>query len=56
MGLYLGNGDKFKITTINGACTLHIGTPITSGVRLLSFDNYILKDSNGLFLTPKEDN
>lgn len=56
MALYLGNGEKVKI---NLDCVAHYlnlfsTTPITNGIRLLSLDNYILKDSNGLYLTVKE--
>lgn len=55
MPLYLGN-DKVKIN-INGIqYTLNIFStaPILNGVMLLSFDDYILRDSNGLYLTAKE--
>lgn len=57
MALYLGNSEKLRITLSNGKYALNIpsiSAPSTSGVRLLSFDNYILKDSNGLYLTAKE--
>lgn len=56
MALYLGNGEKVKIN-LNGVAyclNLFSTTPITNGIRLLSLDNYILKDSNGLYLTAKE--
>lgn len=56
MALYLGNSVKLK-TSINNIIyrfNLFSETPITNGVRLLSLDEYILKDSNGLYLTAKE--
>ena len=55
MALYLGE-DKVKIN-LNGVTyyiNLFSETPITNGIRLLSSENYILKDSNGLYLTIKE--
>lgn len=62
MGLYLGSSEKLRISStigsIIGACRLNIPTlsPITNSIRLLSFDNYTLQDSNGIYLTVKEDN
>ncbi len=58
MALYLGNGEKLKININNIKYSLKIltETPVFDGVRLLSSDNYVLKDSNGLHLTVKEDN
>lgn len=56
MALYLGNGEKVKIY-MNGILykmNIFSSTIMTNGVRLLSFDDYILKDSNGLYLTAKE--
>ena len=55
MALYLGS-DKVKINLDNVLYCLNLysTTPITNGVRLLSLDNYLLKDSNGLYLTAKE--
>lgn len=53
MALYLGNSNKLKVI-FNGTVykfNLFSGTPITNGIRLLSFDNCILKDSNGVYLT-----
>jgi hypothetical protein len=52
MALYLGE-DKVKIN-LNGisyCLNLFSETPITNGIRLLSLESYILKDSNGLYLT-----
>ena len=56
MALYLGNSEKLKINLddIIYVLNLHLTTPITNGVRLLSSEGYILKDSNGLYLTTKE--
>ena len=56
MALYLGS-DKLKIN-LNGVAynlNLYSTNPITNGVRLLSSEGYILKDSNGLYITTKED-
>lgn len=57
MGLYLGSSEKLKINLNNILCSLNLfsETPITNSVRLLSSEGYILKDSNGLYLTAKED-
>ena len=57
MALYLGSSDKLKINLDGVAYCLNLysTTPITNGIRLLSLENYILKDSNGLYLTAKED-
>lgn len=55
MALYLGN-DKVKVN-LNGVAyclNLFSETAILNGIRLLSSEGYILKDSNGLFLTAKE--
>ena len=56
MALYLGSSDKLKII-LNGVIyylNLYSTKPITNGIRLLSNDNYILKDSNGIYITVKE--
>lgn len=57
MALYLGNSEKLKINIDNIVYCLNLfsKTPITNGVRLLSSDNFIIKDANGLYLTIKED-
>ena len=55
MALFLG-GDKLKVN-LNGVvyCLNFISsTLILNGIKLLSSENYILKDSNGLYLTAKE--
>lgn len=56
MELHLGSSNKLKITTPKGKYSLIVPTSqiITNGIRLLSFDNYILKASNGTYLTVKE--
>ena len=55
MGLYLGsNKMHININEIIYAVNLFSDPPITNGIRLLSVDNDILKDSNGLYLTTKE--
>lgn len=55
MALYLG-GDKLKINLDGIVYCLNLisQTPILNGIKLLSSENYILKDSNGLYLTAKE--
>lgn len=55
MALYLGN-DKLKINLGNTQCCLNLfsATPILNGISLLSSEGYVLKDSNGLYLTVKE--
>lgn len=56
MSLYLGNSKKLKVNLNNiiYRFKLFSENPITNGIRLLSSDNYILKDSNGLYLTIKD--
>lgn len=56
MALYLGNSEKLKINLDGVVYDLNLfsTTPITDGIRLLSLENYILKDSNGLYLVAKE--
>ena len=55
MPLYAGN-QKLKITFENKTCLLNIPPikDIVTEIKLLSFDNYILQDVNGLYLIPKE--
>lgn len=57
MALYLGNSEKLKVVLNGNKYFLNLLSEvlITNGVRLLSLDNYILKDSNGIYLTSKED-
>lgn len=56
MPLYLGNSEKVKIHKQNNIVILDIctQTPITNGERLLTDENYILKDSKGTYLTAKK--
>ena len=58
MALYLGNSEKLKINLDNVVYFLNLFSEnhITNGVRLLSSEGYILKDSNGLYITSKEEN
>lgn len=56
MGLYLGSGEKVKV---HWGGVLYFGNlfskiPITNGMRLLSLEEYILKDSIGIFITTTE--
>lgn len=55
MALYLGN-DKIKIN-LNGAVyhmNLFSATPTTNSIGLLSSDNYILTDINGVYILPSD--
>lgn len=56
MALHLGSSKNLKITNTGTKMKFNFYTvePIINGIRLLSSDNYILKDSNGLYLTVKE--
>lgn len=57
MALYLGNSEKLKVFSNYLVYNFNLFSekPIINGIRLLSSDNYILKDSDGLYLIPKED-
>lgn len=57
MALYLGSSEKLQVNINNVKYYLNLFSkmPITNGIRLLSSNGYILKDSNGLYLTTKED-
>ena len=57
MALYLGNSGKLKVNLNNAVCHLNLFSkkPITNGIRLLSSDEYILQDMNGLYLTALSD-
>lgn len=56
MALYLGNSGKLNINLAGAVHHLNFfsSTIIFNGIQLLSSDNYILKDLNGLYLTVKE--
>ena len=55
MAIYVG-GQKWKIMLNGIPYNMHIpsSTPITNGIRLLSSDDFILKDINNLYITVKE--
>ena len=55
MALYLGD-KKVKINLGGVVYNLNVitATLVTNGVRLVSSDDYTLKDSNGVYLTTKE--
>ena len=53
MLLYLGK-NKQNLGGIVYCLNLYSATPIINGVKLLSSENYILTDSNGLYITAKE--
>jgi hypothetical protein len=57
MALYLGSSGKLRLNSSNAIYRLIIPSsyPFVNGIILKSFDNYILKDSNGVYLTVKED-
>lgn len=57
MALYLGSNQvKINLDGVKYYLNFYSSSPITNGVRLLSKGEYILKDSNGLYLTTiKED-
>lgn len=53
MALYLGSSGK-RIVILDGVVyrlNLFSNTALTNGARLLSLDNYILKGSDGMYLT-----
>ena len=51
MALYLGD-NKIKVNINGKICGLKLSLDASSfeSVRLLSFDQYVLKDSNGIYL------
>jgi len=56
MALYLGSEKvNVNLNKIKYILNLFSKTSILDGIILLSSDNYILKDSNGLYLIAKED-
>ena len=57
MAVYLGgSGQKINLDGKTYCLNMFTKIIITNGELLLSSDNYILKDSNGLYLTTKESN
>lgn len=56
MALYLGNSKvKINLDGVGYCLNLISAKPNVDNVGLLSLDNYVLKDLNGLLLIPKED-
>lgn len=57
MDLYLGgNGEKLRVI-LNGVAyklNFYSATSITNGSRLLSYDDYVLMGSDGLYLTVED--
>lgn len=58
MGLYLGSSDKLKVNLDNAiyCINLYSALPTIEEILLSSSDDCLLKDFNGLYLTPKEEN
>lgn len=58
MALYLGNSEKLKINLGDAIYIMNIfsALPTIEEVILSSSDACILKDFNGLYLSPKEEN
>lgn len=56
MRLYV-DGIEYDIITPEGVLDMEIipSNPITNNQKLLSSDNYILKDKNGIYLTVKKE-
>lgn len=56
MALYLGSSEKLKLVLNNATYNLNLLSTslILNGIKLLSSEGYILRDSNGLYLTSKE--
>ena len=55
MPLFYGN-QRIKLNIGRHAVNLELytsGTPITNNIRLLSSDDFCLKDSGGVYLTTK---
>ena len=57
MGLYIGDDGEFKIYLNGKSYKLNFYSKIliTNGVRLLTDDDYVLKDIKGLYITAKGD-
>lgn len=57
MALRLGTSEKVKVQKGDALIHFNIYTlkPITNGVRLLSSENYTLKDSRGIYITAKKE-
>ena len=52
MGFYVGS-TRYKVIldSVLYCVNIYSSSPITNSAKLLSSDNYILKDVNGLYLT-----
>ena len=57
MAIYLGSSEKLKLNVDGVTCYVNLfsETSAINGIKLLSFDGYLLKDSNGVYLIAKED-
>lgn len=55
MALYLGSNGRIKINLDGAVYCLNIYSkvPVVNGIRLVSSDGFILKDSKRLYLTTK---
>ena len=58
MALYLGESERLKIVINNVVYKLNLYSSgvITNHGMLLSFDDFVLRDVNGLYLTVPDDN
>lgn len=56
MSMYLGSGQSFKVVINGEKYSFNVGSFVSfiEKIRLLTSDNYILKDGNGNYLLPKE--
>ena len=57
MALYLGNGEKLKINLDDNVYIMNIfsALPTIEEILLSSSNDCILKDFDGLYLSPKEE-
>ena len=57
MGIYLGSGEKSKVNFNGKVYRIRLGIPevIDLSIKLLSKDNFVLFDKNGVKLIPKEE-
>lgn len=58
MGLYLGSSEKLKVNLCDAVYVMNIFSALSTieDIILSSSDDCILKDFNGLYLVPKEEN
>lgn len=53
--LYFGNNKvKVNLSGIKYNVNLFSSALVLNGIKLLSSDSYVLKDSNGLYITARE--